>query len=435
MRTRPRARWIALITTIAALGALVPTVASGFHDEGDAVDYGEGVLRLSMAEGDTPSNSFVYEPDTGSALQQTITETRCEVNATGTALVSFNGTSDRGPGLFDNGLGVKSGGAQGVDCSRVDSTETLGLSLVDGTDAPLDGLLIAEAHLDVELKQSAEIVLTTSAGETFTLRSGGSIVEGEGSEPIADALVVSTSSNPITNCRNRADSGNDAGANDNCRWVIEDVTPFDGFTLSAGSGEFTLEGGDDGTRAASPEIAAEYGSDTLFFLTDTLDCGETISAGDSEDSPSGIITRLLYTPDGEDCIPKGYILRAAYDGEGTNTVDFLPDGAQIARYSGVLSSVPYSAENPVLQTLEYDSDGPDADGAFAYETMQWCLKTVTPSEWQDSATIESDVMPAGETWCIIGMTTRIAGSDDDGNPLIRTVWDVIGTQDPGFRFG
>ena len=478
-----RPRLIALIAATTALATLIPAgFAVGFHDTDDTVDFGNGVLQLHMVDGD--SDEFRY----GDAIQP-ISESRCEVSVdAGADLVTFEGTSDRGPGINDHGLGVKSGGAQGVACGRVDTTEELHVSLLHGASLPLDGLEVAEAHLDIEVKQSAEVIITTYFGstelETFTLRTGDSIIDGEGSEPydMEKAIVISTSDAPITNCRQRSDSGPDAGAADNCRWILEDVIPFDSFVMTAGLGEFSLEGGTDGTAAATPDIESEYGSDSLFFLTDIdgiLDCGDMVSTGDGFTAPEGVFTRLLNV-DGSDCIPKPYTLSSSFllgeEGEedDRNIVDFFPEGDQDAQYSARLTSLPYMAPtDQMLPTIEYD---PDGEGTLPYRLMQWCQTAEITYVADDGGDLVQDletglierligpadnlatsdptddthpVLPSGETWCIADMETRVFngsvdtladGTKKDSNDpdyagKLQTTWWVYGEDDPGFRFG
>lgn len=447
-----RPRLIALIAATTALATLIPAgFAVGFHEDGDTVDFGSGVLQLHMVDGE--SDEFRYTDGDTVVTTQPITETRCEVSYGDPTddLITFEGTSDRGPGINDHGLGVKSGGAQGVACGRVSDDEELHVSLLQGEDLPLDGLMVAEAHLDIEVKHSAEVVITTYFGgsqlETFTLRSGNSIIEGQGTdspESLDPAIVISTSANPITNCRNRSDSGPDAGAADNCRWVLEDITPFDSFVMTAGAGEFTLEGGNDGTV---PAIDG-YGSDSLFFLAAGLDCGETVSTGDGFNDPEGVFTRLQNV-DGSICVPKPYSLSSSFDAEnGDNLVDFVPEGEQEAQYSARLTSLPYLASGQTLPTIEYDPDG------SGYRLMEWCLTAEITYVADDGGDLVQDLetglierliepagdtpilpeIPEGETWCIADMETRVL-DDPAFAGMIQTTWWVFGEDDPGFRFG
>lgn len=259
---------LAILAALAAMAALlVPSgLALGSHDEGTNADFidDQGVLRLQL---NSSVNQFLWNDGTTDHTQ-TLVATRCEVDTAPSNLVKLD--SNRKVGTFGNSLGVKSGGAQGVACSRISSGE----SMTFETSGVIADYEIAEVQLDVEVKMGAEVQVQTFLGttqiETFKLRSGSSIVADQGMEP-SGQIATSTSGTPIANCRQPSDSGPDAGSLDNCRWVIKDIQPFDKMVFTALSGEYSIEGGGDGTLA----VAASYGSDSLFFLTDveTLNCG------------------------------------------------------------------------------------------------------------------------------------------------------------------
>ncbi|HXV70197.1 MAG TPA: hypothetical protein VEB69_02215, partial [Acidimicrobiia bacterium] len=280
---------LAILAALAALAALlVPSgLALGSHDEPTDADFidDQGVLRLQL---NSSVNQFLWN-DGATDHTQTLVATRCEVDTAPSNLVKL--ASNRKVGTFGNSLGVKSGGAQGVACSRVSSGE----SMTFETSGVIADYEIAEVQLDVEMKMGAEVQVQTfldaNSLETFTLRSGSSIVSGQGTEP-SGQIATSTSGTPIANCRQPSDSGPDAGSLDNCRWVIKDIKPFDRIVFTALAGEYSIEGGGDGTPAA----AAGFGSDSLFFLTDveTLTCGGSADFGD--DTLGGGVT--LACPEG-----------------------------------------------------------------------------------------------------------------------------------------
>ena len=79
-----------------------------------------------------------------------------------------------------------------------------------------------------------------------------------------------------------SDSGPDSGANDNCRWIIDSLLPFDTIVFSPADPRPNL-----GSKAAptAPSLDLEAAHfpwpDSLLFLTDVdgvLDCGDTASA-------------------------------------------------------------------------------------------------------------------------------------------------------------
>jgi hypothetical protein len=221
--------------------------------------------------------------------------------------------------------------------------------------------------------------------------------------------------------------------------------------MRALSGEFTLEGGNDGTPAA----AEGFGGDSLFFLTDIdgiLNCGDTVTVGDALTDPEGVFTRLNFFNEPE-CVLKPYEIAAQFQtGDGSNLVDFLPEGSVVAHYSARLTGVAVSSpgENPLTRGIEYDRDGEGA--AFGFEYMAWCTaativyntdaggdfvvdattglveRTIT------AATLPPDLATEDEddyhTWCIADMETRVVGTSGE----IQTTWWVYGEDDPKFDF-
>jgi hypothetical protein len=432
-------RWFVL--SALALAFVVPAVmASGQSDSGIESPFdtvGELILHLDGAD-----SYFEY-----AGARQYITEARCEIGLVPPGetagfvepfaeLVALDQSSDRGAGSFDDAIGVKSGGAQGVDCSRVDDGETLVLEFVDtlstGGAAPLSGLSTAIAELDVEAKQDAAVVATTyfngELAGVYELRTGGAIIPGEGTDPdpATPWLANSTAAAPVANCSDRSDSGSDSGANDNCRWVITAGIPFDEIHLSANSGEFSLEGGADGTP--SNPTSDFVGPESVFYLTDIdgiLDCGDTVSVGDGITTPQGIITRLNYftTPE---CVLKPYTLESTFS-DGEQQISFAPDGDVVARYSAALTFLPELATNPLSQVLQYD---PEADGTFV--DMQWCEdSTITQSigtAGELVRTATSATLPGGESWCIAAVDgLNLATSQ------VQLTWWVYGEDDPKFK--
>ena len=372
-------------------------------------------LRLHMG---TDGTFFEYS-NNGTPTQQAIgTPRNCRITVDG-QLASLTG-SDRGPGLVDNAIGISTGGAQGVPCSRVDPTEDLTLALGAVPDA-------AQVSLDLELKGDVNLAMDLSRGGTavgtFYVRAGGGIVAGEGVDGSMTAPYTATVTDtaPIANCRNASDSGPDSGANDNCYLTIVPSASFDTVKFRPVSGAISLEGGGDyGNNAASFETVF-----TLVGYDGELGCDETNnSVSIEEGTVFGEITRLENT-DGSACVLKPYNI--AVD-SAAGTLSFVPEdneGApQAAAYQGVLMFAPELAANPFQSHLEYDQDD---DGPLGFEDMPWCAGD--PFDTPDApGSINTEVISAGDTWCVVSATTSIVSETET-----RTTWVVVGIGDPKFR--
>jgi hypothetical protein len=180
----------------------------------------------------------------------------------------------------------------------------------------LDGGLVHRAELDIEVKAGAKVVATlfhgTTAAGSFQLRSGSSIVGGQGS---------TTPGSAIFNCGAQSDSGPDAGAKDNCRWVFNGL--FDKVMLTAAAGSFSLEGGSDALDLAP----------STFFLAETAPTGTvTCPSDEAPGLPSALVPQTgedyaVTGSRGEDadgrdvCVPVDYDL--TFDG---TTLEFTKRG-------------------------------------------------------------------------------------------------------------
>jgi hypothetical protein len=481
---------LALLVALAALSAvLVPAgIALGSHTletNGDFSGANEhGVLRLQM--NDTNGDSFIWTDGDSTTHTQAIESTRCEVSLNPEAdssgpvgLVTFDlplsGTSDRGPGYKDHEIGVKSGGSQGVDCSQVDSNEWLHLSITEGL---LSGLEVSEAQLDIEAKGDLELVLQTYSGdsllETIKLRSGGAIVDDngdgvpdEGYDPGTSTpyLTFSSSAEPIANCRDRSDSGPDSTLNDNCRWVIQDMVPFDGAVFTTTSGEFSLAGGVDGTPAAPG--SESFGSDSLFYLTDitgVLDCyPASADIGDSTYDPTyGTVTMRSQDISGDadgwltdNCLLKPYNAETAEAAlsyvpslSGTQaryTIDVTVEDQEVSvDPSGMITSL----------TAVYNADGDLTFPALSTLPLPSCQFTpiTNPADasydtfWQQESPVDNGVLPGGmgdnmgtpllpssDTACFYMASVMPTGVD--GTTQIGTEhWSIYFEDDPGLGF-
>ncbi len=399
--SRPVYLALSVVAALAMLIAMIP--ALGDHLPNDA-----GTLHLHL--GSDGQRQFVYTDGDGSVhTPQTIASpNRCELTITGPyAKVTGNA---KGPGLSDDGIGVKSGGAQGTPCGRIDTSENLTVTLVG---VPLASM----ADLDLELKGDAKILITAYQGSvvagTFQVRSGAQVVPGVGVDGSSGDpyTALAKTDDPgtsidesIANCRIASDSGPDAGSRDNCRVTVDSARPFDGIKVQPLAGEMSLEGsGDFGNNPAN---------DTIFYLSDFdgfLDCGESTGLK-TNGNTSANITRHQNL-DGPTCTPKAYSLKAVDSATGEDTVTFeLGDPSQVALYRADITF-----ERPVAglfdAVLNYDPDG--SDGYTQFKEMPPC--TDTPGE-KTAASQDASVIPTGDQGCIVSVV-----QDYDG----ITTWDVL----------
>jgi hypothetical protein len=404
------ARSIATFAAISAALVLGLGATSALSDPGP----NDETLRLHLG---SDATRFVYSND-GDPITQTIESPKnCRITVDG-PLAAVDG-SDQGPGLKDGSIGIRTGGSTGVPCSRVDATEDLTVSLQGVPDA-------VTAALDLEFKGSVRVDIVVSRGgtelDTFQVRAGGGIVPGEGVDGSATApfTATATSAQPVVNCRNASDAGPDAGPADNCYVTIEPASAFDAVTFRPLSGEVSLEG--SGDYANDPDF------DTIFVLegfSGELGCTEADNTATIEEGDVyGSFTRLE-NPDGSECVLKPYTLDVDIEAE---TLSFVPvdnEGApQSAAYQATVRFAPQDSANPFTSQLEYDQDD---DGPLGFVNMPWCAGDpfVTPDV---PGSIDTSVIPAGDTWCIVSEATGIVSATQT-----RTTWNVVGVGDPKLR--
>lgn len=399
--------------TLAALSAAL-LLGLGSMTALSAAGAGEETLRLHLGSDGTR----IVHSNEGDPITQTIGAPKnCRITVNG-PLAAITG-SDQGPGLKDGSIGIKSVGSQGVPCSRVDATEDLTFSLQGVPDA-------VSAALDLEFKGAVQLDIVVSRGstevDTFQIRAGGGIVPGEGVDGSATApfTATATASQPIANCRNASDAGPDAGPSDNCYVTIEPASEFDAVTFRPLSGEISLEG--------SGDYGDDPAFDTVFTLggfSGELGCTEADNTATIEEgNVFGSFTRLENS-DGSECVLKPYTLDVDIAAE---TLSFVPvdnDGApQPATYRATVKFGPQASANPFTSKLEYDQDD---DGPLGFEFMPWCAGDpfATPDV---PGSIDTSVIPAGDTWCIVSEATGIESATQT-----RTAWDVVGVGDPKMR--
>jgi hypothetical protein len=392
MFTKSRSRW-GLLALVAALSLAFVAMTTA-----SAIVVPAGTLSLHVADG---VGVFTYDPTSGSNVTQTLTPDRCGLGTT------VNGT-----------LGVKSGGATGTPCGRVDTTEDMSLALDNVPNA-------ISVELDLELKGNANFKIELKLGGTslgiYEVRSGSSIVAGQGVEGTTTPpfTVSLTDTARIGNCRNASDSGPDSGGNDNCRISIVPSGEFDTVVfLQPLVGEFSLEGGGDAGT-----------SDTVFNLVESfegeLGCtDENNEATDVVGSVAGTIIRHENT-DHTDCVLKPYNLTASEsdeDGDPSITFDVADpvDPPQAAAYEAYLT-FDQALTNPLSATLTYDDTAP----YDTFEDMPPCVADPFALDGDDATgSINDEAIPSGDTACVVDVS-----QDWDGT----TIWHIVFTADIRFK--
>jgi len=200
-------------------------------------------------------------------------------------LVSLAASPSGKVGMGPDSMGVYNG-ATGVSCYRitadVDGTTDESLTInVNGAGnsetGPMSGYAFNRLELDMEVKSNAKFSLTvftgTTEGRTYELYSGRSI-EGESGLTTGEQ---SPDTQKFQCGAGSADSNQDSGPNDNCRWIINDFGTR--FTLTADAGEGSLEGGGD-WGGDYGGLEAAFANNTIIYLvklseTGTLTCDDT----------------------------------------------------------------------------------------------------------------------------------------------------------------
>ncbi len=346
----------------------------------------KGVLRLQLgatvtAGGLHSPRRFVHEP---SGLSQAISPSgKCGLSLGGPSalavLVPAGGSGSLGLGT--DSIGVYNG-ASGVSCYRITAVVGESVRFGLGADVSASPLIGANAfyrlELDIEVKQNAEFLLQILSGtavtEQFRLRSGSSIVAGEGS-------AQPGSPDRIFNCGAASDSGPDSGARDNCRWIVNALGTQ--YRLIALQGEGSLEGGSDFGTAA-------YANNSLAYLTKAdigaLGCNSnqvpagtnTTTVGDGINTAQCAVTRVDPTGLGGSCTTAvGYVFRASAGGAAAGCELNKNPGEQLAASLDILfppePSTALGAEP--LTTIQFSTAVP---GVLASFTPQRCIGTVVP---------------------------------------------------------
>ena len=341
---------------------------------------GQPLGSIAITTGAIPAISLFRGAETLPATVESISgDKTCAVVLGSERVLNLRGSIG---GPFAEGLASYAVGSLGVkekksgtSCSQVNAptTETLELKLGAATAAAFNApALMSTAYLDLELKQSAQVLATASLGDDvvgrFELRSGTS------SLPITPAVPTTA----VASCSNGADSGPDSGTGDNCRWAVSvgDDISFDTLTLKAVQGAFSLEGGGDGlvvTKAVPldaplPTFPASNASiiDIVDGYEGILGCGDSTPLEPQNGDAPGVIVHRLNNVGDAPCTEVPYFL-----GNGSQFAQFLKplDTQTEAQFVWEVTwRLPYTATTSVLPqlTLDYET------GQSVRVNLGWC---------------------------------------------------------------
>jgi hypothetical protein len=383
----------------------------------------KGVLRLQLGGG--ASSRFLHEPSLTS--QSILLSGKCGLVLGSPSLATLTAAGGLGSmGLGPDSIGVFDG-PRGVACYRITASlsESVTFGLGSATSAlPIGANAFYRLELDIEVKQNAafllEILIGGTVAEQFYLRSGSSIIAGEGSS-------LPGSPDDIFNCSAQSDSGPDAGLRDNCRWIVEALGQQ--FRLIPLVGEGSLEGGGDfGTGLAAKD------NNSLIYLTKAnvgaLGClntpvpqdTSTSTIGDGVNDAQCTITRIDPTGIGGSCTTAvGYVLRNIGVAEGCEMLK--TPGEQLAASADMLfPPEPRTAlgAEPLTEIVFNDSSGVPYMPGSPF-VPQRCTGTVvldrngerTIREVLDGGTVGYDHVPGGyKDWaCILDNKIEYLGGN------------------------
>jgi len=416
-----------IATAIAALGlSLLAFSATAQTPPGGLPD--RGVLRLQMGRFPTDGGlhtpkRFVHEP---SGLSQLLDVSgKCALVLGGpTYLANLSAIGGLGyVGKDTTSLGVADR-AVNPACSRITASLNEALVFGFGSDIAaspqIDATAFWRLSLDVEVKKNAEFLLQILAKDSvtaeFRLRTGSSIVAGEGSS-------APGSPDGILNCNALSDSGPDAGPRDNCRWVVDALG--DGFRLVALAGEGSLEGGGDFGSLG-------YANNSIIYLTEAtigaIGCDsaqvpegtDTATIGDGGTTAQCGVTRVDPTGLGGSCTAAvGYALRNI-DGANEGCELVKTSDEELAASIDILfppeTSTVLGAEP--LTKIEFSTNVPGQSVPF---TPGRCIGTVVPDRNGEPTIAEvlsvpgfvPDVVPATpqKDWaCVLNSSQEFVGS-------------------------
>lgn len=404
-------QWLMRLITVGSVLALVSiglvaVPALGTHPAGhpNISDLpNEGVLRLHLGDTDYFEfqiwNGSDYESTVPAQQQDIGPPIRCELKGSAAVdgpLAALSSVDGHNVGLTGDDLGLRQNGSRGTPCGQVDISEgALSIALTgDLADKEMD-----YAEIDIEGKHDVAV--------SYQLYLDGAKV---------GALQQAF------NCEDDTDCGPDSADGDNFRVIVADAV-FDRIDLivtSTGGGEFSLNGGADGTEPG-PLGDFLHTNDSLFHITDV----------------ENVTCNAAATPLGEEGGLQGTFFLANCGDATGKPIAFEADTANnevtITNVGGGIPGA-YTLETwtflpvPTTAVLRYD----DGDGEFL---AQFCL--IDPRN-PDGITvpdgIDTDtVLPLNEqtgsdpddrhTTCIIVEARTTVGQVDfgtDESPDIKT---------------
>jgi hypothetical protein len=385
--------------------ALPPSPPFGLPDR--------GILRLQLGGGQ--SGRFLHE--SSGSQQAILLSGKCGLTLGSPSLATLTAAGGLGSmGLGPDSIGVFDG-PKGVACYRITASlsESVTFGLGSATSAmPIDANAFYRLELDIEVKQNAAFLLEILIGGTVTeryyLRSGSSIIAGEGS-------TAPGSPDGIFNCTAQSDSGPDAGARDNCRWIVDALGQT--FRVIPLVGEGSLEGGGDFGTAAYANYLTKAAIGALGCDNTPVPQGTSTSTiGDGVNDAQCTITRIDPSGIGGSCTTAiGYVLRNLGVAEGCELLK--TPGEQLAASADMLfPPEPRTAlgAEPLTTIVFSNPLGPSV--TF---TPQRCTGTVvldsngerTILEVLSVPTYAPDVVPGGhKDWaCILDNVQEYLGAD------------------------
>jgi hypothetical protein len=177
----------------------------------------------------------------------------------------------------------------------------------------------------------------------------------------------------------------------------------------------------------------------IVTVTETLECGETLSVPENDLGVSGEYERLtspggcvegkpytvdvVETDDGETTdIPTVLFQPRPQEGDPVSNCSLTPDDCD-DEFRAELTFQPRAKDNaPDTGTLRYDPVAQDDPALVVYRDMQWCVFDPFDAPIGSS---RRDALPDGESWCIVSATVTIADGEQTS-----TTWITYGIGDP-----
>ena len=358
-----------------------------------------GVLRLRLS-GTTRSVTFTPTGATEPTATQSITTTsKCGASTSGPLVTVTSQGGTQALGLVTNGLGVRQKNTCSSAEGRVSGSEKVSLALGASFG---DDVVIADAELDIEGKFNASLNVSLDG------------------EPAINRTLQSSS-----------DNGPDSGVGDNDRVLLSaeqpDVDSFRALSLSAQTGELSIEGGGDATYAQYAAtgkvgpIGTSLGTaDTILRLVrvrefaDDLFCEETRNAAVIGGSATSAVVTRLPNDGGQACEDVGVTFEI--DDEGVlldkGTTGINNGDPQFVNALVEIVWAPQDAAVPLPnREINFHPDEVPDD----FETVQWCVSwdpvaqtAVHPAD----ARFPGGVLP----WCLVDEHIQLQSS----NQVVQT---------------